>query len=1410
VPLHYDTHLRFLFPLAALTASVTVTVQDSRGPLASPTGDAHLPAQAGLCDPLAQTTTLELSAIAFRDLAASAAVIPAAAQVAAPAGAYSHLPSAAAAGAAAAGAQPIAASDAAAAAVSVSYSADVITLTWQTPFLPGEIRAVNLQYTVVEPNSGMTFGPVTQTLAPKPARTNTPERAAAAAAAAAALPSGTTLRAQLEALLASPAALSAYATTAYPGEEDGTWLPSSWAGTDHESERCRHWLPVVDRTMAVRSRYDFYLSAYEGMDAIANGIQVSQRYEDDAAGKEAVPAPASEATATAGRPGSEAAPASAALAYPAPNAADRPAALQAFAAALLARRRVVTHYKLSFPTPPYLLALGVGFLAKHRAGRFARRVSPADQRAALAAGTRAGPHNAASAELDAADENPQMGEVVYYGVPTDGPEGATPGKLARTFRHTIPMLHWIQTRLGVAFPFPKYYQWVSHATSGAMENVSLVTWNEVFLMDRKDALESQTFTSIVNIHEMAHSYFGDAVTSRHFDHAWLKESWATYMEYAWLRDCYGTEEMLYMMDIDRESYFNEASNRYVRPVSTNVYDHSWSMFDSHLYPGGAWRIHMLRAQLGDAVFWDGVRRYLTAHMSRGDDAAYAPTPAAATAVHIAPPAESDDFRAALERAAAAAATVDAAPSATGVAGAEPADPHFRVGSNLAGFFNEWIYGLGFPSVSAVYSYDTDAGVAAVALTQTQDFKATGTRTGAAFDITLPVAFEVAPGEWEVVNARFNLATGTARAAVAAPHGAPLQVLVDPQRRVLARVSFTPPLEMLLRTVECIPDYKALYGAAAAAASARGSDAPTAMARPEGRWASRTGVTNGTVSNLPEIAVPFTNGVVRAWAYQTMIKSYAQHGATRDRPVAKHTAAAAAANALVPGQFVRRGWVWETVSETVFSCLATRLTADPVPSVRVAVAPVIASSLPATVGRGDVAPDWAARYPAVAAAVARGAPAASATTLLLALASVAVAGPAANPEDWTAPEDGARRRWYGGYDHASGVVSACGQLKCPRMLAGLQTLLSAGAEAPPGDSDGDVSCVETDDEDTAPAAGRGKNAAAIREFVTPLSQNRLPYACHGSLLQAIGQQANLAAAEATLVPALAVPTYQGNVQRSALFAIGSLFGSDAFAATGSAPAPIEAAARLVNAAIAAYDAPVVATRAPARTGDDTVAYGNVATNNIRSGALSALSSAYAGLTAHNFPSGAAGVVSTTASLAADGVYTPLLAAIRGFFLRVLFAPRSNRALTFAVATTAARTLGADSEVASAVRALVPWLPAQQQLAVNTALEQAAEKEKKRVEKLAKVREFSKEVTDIAKSVAAQEIAKFQQQQTEKTEKAATAAAAGKKVSDAGEEERRHRRSSRGGSRVFGSAALAVVGGLMVLAGYFVGARRANRS
>ena len=98
--------------------------------------------------------------------------------------------------------------------------------------------------------------------------------------------------------------------------------------------------------------------------------------------------------------------------------------------------------------------------------------------------------------------------------------------------------------------------------------------------------------------------------------AWLKESWAVYVEKMYMEDMWSQNDYLYGLYDDAISYFNEADNRYHRPIVTKTYDSSWAMYDMHLYPGGSWRLHMLRREIGDEKFLTAVRDYLNTYRGK--------------------------------------------------------------------------------------------------------------------------------------------------------------------------------------------------------------------------------------------------------------------------------------------------------------------------------------------------------------------------------------------------------------------------------------------------------------------------------------------------------------------------------------------------------------------------------------------------------------------------------------------------------------------------------------------------------------------------------------------------------------------------------------------------------------------------
>ena len=271
------------------------------------------------------------------------------------------------------------------------------------------------------------------------------------------------------------------------------------------------------------------------------------------------------------------------------------------------------------------------------------------------------------------DDQPFEGRPLSYFSSKD----FSPADLERSFGRTKDMLQWMTKKLQHEFPYPKYFQFAVPGMGGAMENISLVSWAEYFILDERFAPEFTWLTDQVNVHEMAHSYFGDLIVCRDHSHAWLKESWATYMETCWLEDQKGQDEANYDIFRNTEAYIDEAESSYARPIVTRNYTSSWQMFDRHLYPGGAVRLHTLRKEVGDGVFWSGVQDYVKSYAGKL--------------------VETDDFRRILER---------------------------HSSRSLQQFFDQWFHGLGFPDLAVGFSYDRDKKMGTWTIEQKQVKKQT--------------------------------------------------------------------------------------------------------------------------------------------------------------------------------------------------------------------------------------------------------------------------------------------------------------------------------------------------------------------------------------------------------------------------------------------------------------------------------------------------------------------------------------------------------------------------------------------------------------------------------------------------------------------------------------------------------------
>jgi aminopeptidase N len=125
------------------------------------------------------------------------------------------------------------------------------------------------------------------------------------------------------------------------------------------------------------------------------------------------------------------------------------------------------------------------------------------------------------------------------------------------------------------------------------------------------ALETQTrpvYSLVADettvVHELAHQWFGDAVSPSDWKDIWLNEGWATYVEWLWAEH-QGTATMSGQF-ADAVAYL-DADNRWALNIADPGRD---NLFEPQVYFRGAAALHALRAKIGDGAFFAGARSWL--------------------------------------------------------------------------------------------------------------------------------------------------------------------------------------------------------------------------------------------------------------------------------------------------------------------------------------------------------------------------------------------------------------------------------------------------------------------------------------------------------------------------------------------------------------------------------------------------------------------------------------------------------------------------------------------------------------------------------------------------------------------------------------------------------------------------------
>jgi aminopeptidase N len=300
--------------------------------------------------------------------------------------------------------------------------------------------------------------------------------------------------------------------------------------------------------------------------------------------------------------------------------------------------------------------------------------------------------------------------------------------------HTQPVLEFFIDRIG-PYAYEKLAQVQANGVGGGMELASSIFYGYGAAGAGRQLIA----------HEMAHQYFGDAVTEADWDEVWLSEGFATYFALLYQEFEDGHDAFLEGVRRSKATALNYAiANPASTIVHRNLADISRVIANgAQVYQGGAQVLHNIRGVVGTSTFWAGIRSYYGRYKNST--------------------ATTNDFRRAMEDACAAAGEQC------------PAD-----GKDLGWLFTSLLNRGGALQVQGTWTYDAASKQVQVTLDQTQtsglyrmpvEIRITTTRPGASGGTHLvhlsqqrhtvsfpsdvePAAVELDPDAWVMMQASF--------------------------------------------------------------------------------------------------------------------------------------------------------------------------------------------------------------------------------------------------------------------------------------------------------------------------------------------------------------------------------------------------------------------------------------------------------------------------------------------------------------------------------------------------------------------------------------------------------------------------------------------------------------------------------
>jgi len=151
------------------------------------------------------------------------------------------------------------------------------------------------------------------------------------------------------------------------------------------------------------------------------------------------------------------------------------------------------------------------------------------------------------------------------------------------------------------YPYKKLANVQSKTVYGGMENASCIFYHE------RSVSGEQRIENLL-AHEIAHQWFGDAVSELDWHHIWLSEGFATYLTDLYIEHTHGREAFVASM-LDEKGQVLRFASRRLAPIVDTTLPVSTRLLNKNVYEKAGWVLHMLRHDMGDEKFRECVQTF---------------------------------------------------------------------------------------------------------------------------------------------------------------------------------------------------------------------------------------------------------------------------------------------------------------------------------------------------------------------------------------------------------------------------------------------------------------------------------------------------------------------------------------------------------------------------------------------------------------------------------------------------------------------------------------------------------------------------------------------------------------------------------------------------------------------------------